>query len=77
MTSFLIRVFELAYFVEHDTGYQLSTFQCSRISGSNFMEGVDPPQCYNEIKSPELLGLKDIITVVLKGFHFYISFSLS
>ena len=30
-------------------GYQPSKFQCSRMSGSNFMEGVEP-QCYNEIK---------------------------
>ena len=28
------------YFVEHDIGYQLFKFQCSRMSESNFMEGV-------------------------------------
>ena len=31
------------YFVEHDIGYQPSKFQCSRISGLNFMEGGGPP----------------------------------
>ena len=41
-------VSKLAYFVEHDKhdiGYQLSKFQCSRMSGSNFMEGggTQPP----------------------------------
>ena len=36
-------VSKLAYFVEHDMGYQPSKFQCSRTSGSNFMEGVEPP----------------------------------
>ena len=30
------RVSKLAYFVEHDIGYQPSKFQCSRKSGSNF-----------------------------------------
>ena len=39
-------VSKLAYFVEHDIGYQQSKFQCSRMSGSNFMEGGGtPPQC--------------------------------
>ena len=33
-------VSKLAYFIEHDIGYQPSKFQCSRMSGSNFMEGV-------------------------------------
>ena len=32
-------VSKLIYFVEHDIGYQPSKFQCSRMSGSNFMEG--------------------------------------
>ena len=36
-------VSKLAYFVEHDKGYQPSKFQCSRMSGSDFMEGVEPP----------------------------------
>ena len=40
MTSFFITEFpSLAYFVEHDIGYQPSRFLCSRMSGSNFMEG--------------------------------------
>ena len=47
----------LAYFVEHDIGYQPLKFQCSRMSGSNFMKGVEPFQCYNEIKSPVLIEL--------------------
>ena len=36
-------VSKLVYFVEHDIVYQPSKFQCSRMSGSNFMEGVEPP----------------------------------
>ena len=41
---FLSRVSKLAYFVEHDIGYQSSKFQCSRMYGSNFMEGGwNPP----------------------------------
>ena len=43
---------KLTYFLEHDTDYQPSKFQCSRTSGSNFMEGEGgkpPLQCYNEI----------------------------
>ena len=43
-------VSKLAYFVAHDIGYQPFKFQCSRMSRSNFMEGVGTPQCYNEIK---------------------------
>ena len=52
-------VSKLAYFVEHGIGYQPSRFQCSRMSGSNFMEGgvEKTPQCYNEIRSPVLIGL--------------------
>ena len=52
-------VSKVVYFVEHDIGYQPSMFQCSTMSGSNFMEGVEPPaQYYNEIKSPVLIGLR-------------------
>ena len=36
-------VSKLAYFVEHDIGYQSSKFQCSSMSGSNFMEGGGTP----------------------------------
>ena len=32
-------VSKLAHFVEHDIGYQPSKLQCSRMPGSNFMEG--------------------------------------
>ena len=37
-------VFKLAYFLEHNIGYQPSKFQCSRMSGSNYMDadGKDP-----------------------------------
>ena len=43
---------KLAYFVEHDIGYEPSKFQCSRNSESNFMErgGTPPP--------PLLIGFK-------------------
>ena len=52
-------VSKLAHFVELGIGYRPQKFQCSRMSGSNFMEGViKTPQCYNEIKSPVLIGLK-------------------
>ena len=66
MTPFLIILFP--YFVEHGIGYQPSKFQCSRMSGSNFMErgGKDPPpKCYNEIKEPSayrVLKLDSLIT---------------
>ena len=33
----------LAYFIEHDIGYQPCEFQCSRMSGSNFMDGGRTP----------------------------------
>ena len=37
-------VSKLTYVVEHDIGYQPSKFQCSRMSGSSFMEeGGNPP----------------------------------
>ena len=40
MTSFLIVVIsKLVYLVDHDIGYRPSKFQCSRMSGSNFMDG--------------------------------------
>ena len=47
-------VSKVVYFVEHDIGSQPSMFQCSTVSGSNFMEGggTPPPQYYNEIKKP-------------------------
>ena len=37
-------VSKLAYFVEHAIGYDPAKIQCSRMSGSNFMEGggVEP-----------------------------------
>ena len=38
-------VSKLVYFVERGIGYQSSKFRCSRMSGSNVMEGggKDPP----------------------------------
>ena len=38
-------VSKLRYSVDHGIGYQPSKFQCSRMSGSNFMDGggKDPP----------------------------------
>ena len=54
-------VSKLAYFVDHGIGYQPSKFQCSRISGSNFMKGGwkrSPCQCYNEIKKPSAYRVK-------------------
>ena len=59
-------VSKLAHFVEHDIGYQPSKFQCSRMSGSNFMEGVETPQCHNEIKKP----LKGLTVGLFKTFGF-------
>ena len=52
-------VSKLAYSVEHGIGYHASKFQCSKMSGSNFMEGgvEKTTQCYNEIKSPMLIEL--------------------
>ena len=61
MTSFLITEFpKLAYFVEHDIGYQPSKFQCSGMSGSNFMEGSgNLPPCCNEIKNLSACRVKE------------------
>ena len=36
-------VSKIAYFIEHDIGYQPFKFQYSRMSGSNFMEGGGIP----------------------------------
>ena len=33
-------VFEFAYFVEFAKGYQPTMFQCCRLSGSSFTEGL-------------------------------------
>ena len=54
---FLSLNFQISIFVEHDIGYQPFKFQCSRMSGSNFMEGP-PLQCYNEIKMPSAYRVK-------------------
>ena len=42
---------KLAYFLEHDIGYQPSKYQCSKMSGSNFIEGVDPPVLQRDKKA--------------------------
>ena len=61
-------VSKLAYFVEHNIGYHSSKFQCSRMSGSNFME------CYNEIKKPSAyrVNLSSLFQLFLlfQLFHF-------
>ena len=65
-------VFKLAYFIEHDIGYQPSKFQCSRMSGSNFMDGgvENPsPQCYNEIKKPSAYRVKMYLERSLNDPH--------
>ena len=56
-------VSKLAYLVEHDIGYQPSKFQCSVMSGSNFMEGGGnpPPKCYNEIRKPSVYRVKIVL----------------
>ena len=51
-------VSKLAYFVEHDIGYQPSRFQCSRMPGSNFMERGGSPSDTTRLKSPVFVGLK-------------------
>ena len=57
MTSFPIIVSKLAYFVEHNIGYQPSKFQCSTMSGSNFMDGggKDPPPVLQRDKKAQCL----------------------
>ena len=52
-------VSKLAYFVEHDIGYQPTNFQCSGMSRSNFMEGGNPSShCYKEIKKSSAITVK-------------------
>ena len=62
MTSFLSLCFQISIFVEHDKGYQPSKFQCSRMSGLNFMEGgggwKPPSQCYKKIKKASAYRVK-------------------
>ena len=44
-------VSKLGQFLEHDIDYQPSNFQCSRMSGSNFMDGGGPPVLQGDKKS--------------------------
>ena len=39
-------VFKFAYFVEFANGYQLAKFQCCKLSGSSFTEGL---QKHNDV----------------------------
>ena len=57
---FLIIVLQInIFFVEHDIGNQPFKFECSRLSGSNFMEeGGNSPQCQNKIKKPSAYRVK-------------------
>ena len=59
-------VSKLAYFVEHNMGYQPSKFQCSRMSGSNSMDGggKDHPVLQRDKKSPVLIGLSSLCTAL-------------
>ena len=51
----------LAYFIKHNIGYQLSKFQCSRMSGSGFMDGGGPPfSATMRLKNPVLMGLRNL-----------------
>ena len=52
-------VSKLAYFIEHGIGYQPSKFECTTMSGSNFMDGggTPPPSATTRLKSPVLIEL--------------------
>ena len=54
MMSFLIIVFQISIFVEHQIGYQPSKFQCSRMSGSNFMDRRCGPPVLHKINKPSV-----------------------
>ena len=66
ITSFLTTEFpKLAYFVEHDIGYQPTKFQYSRMFGSNFMEvewtsppPPPPPPVLQRDKKPNAYKVK-------------------
>ena len=51
-------VSKVAYFVEHHIGYQPSMFQCSTMSGSNFMEGSGTPPVLQRDKKPSAYRVK-------------------
>ena len=53
-------VSKIAYFTEHDIGYQPSKVQYSRMSGSNFMKGDgNPPVLQRDKKAhAALIGLR-------------------
>ena len=56
--------FKLAYFVERNISYQVSTFQPSRIPGSNFTEGDGKqpcPQCFVGTKKPSAFRVNPFI----------------
>ena len=53
-------VCKLTYFVEHNKGYQLSVFQCFRLSLSNLTSGVENTPCpvLQQDKKPSGYGVK-------------------
>ena len=60
------RVSKLAYFLENNTSYQPSKFQCSRLSGSNFTEEgwkhLSP--VLQRDKKPSALGLISVDSLI-------------
>ena len=72
MTSFLIT--EFPNFIEHDIGYQPSKFQCSRMSGSNLMEGGGTPVLQRDKKpSAYMVNIYFFLNIILSfiGVSFY------
>ena len=63
MMSFLTKccVSKFSYFVEYDISYQLSKFQCCRLSGTNFTEErwTPPPLVLHQLKKPSAFWVKD------------------
>ena len=63
-------VSKVVYFVEHDIGYLPSMFQCSTMSGSNFMEGggTPPPQVLQRDKKPSAYRVKIVPKLFLCAY---------
>ena len=58
MMSFLTTVFP-NYSAEYHIGYQLSNFQCSWLSGTNFTEvEPPPPPVLHQLKKPSVFWVK-------------------
>ena len=60
-------VSKIAYFVEHDIGYQPSKFQCSRMSESNFTEEARVQ--YGLPPSDNLINMHKISKSPVFGFN--------